>query len=197
MEVILNTDIAGLGEEGDIKNVKDGYARNYLIPKKMAVLNNKRNRSDFEARKEEIEARKAKKREEARSIEEKIKNVSLVIEKKAGDNGKLFGSVTNIEIAEKLIEQGIEIDRRRIEILKPIKVVGDHQIRIRLHESIQPEITVKVDSIDEAERRRASISEEELKKMEEEQAENIHNDESSEEESDSEETTEEEVTTEE
>jgi large subunit ribosomal protein L9 len=168
MEIILKADIPGLGEEGDIKSVKDGYARNYLIPKKIAVINNKRNREEFEAKKEEIEARKAKKREAARTLEERLKTMDITIEKKAGENGKLFGSVTNSEIAEKLLKHDIDIDRRNIELIKPIKVVGEHKVRVKLHESIQPELTIHVVAEGETEKQ---ISEEELKRMEEEQAE--------------------------
>ncbi len=177
MEIILKEDIAGLGEEGDIKDVKDGFARNYLIPKKKAVINNKKNKKEFESRKEEIESRKAKKREAARTLEERLKTMDIIIKKKAGENGKLFGSVTNSEISEKLLEKDIDIDRRNIEIIKPIKVVGEHKVRIRLHESIQPELNVKV--IPEGEEE-TQLSEEELKRMEQEQTETISDDNSEE-----------------
>lgn len=174
MKIILKEDIAGLGDEGDVKIVKDGYARNYLIPKKLAVINNEKNRKMLESKMEEIQARKAKKREEARSIEERIKNMEIIIYKNAGENGKLFGSVTNSEIAEKLLENGLEIDKRKIEILKPIKVIGEHKIKIKLIENIQPEMTVSVARIGEEV---ASISTEKLKIMEEEQIEkSINND---------------------
>jgi large subunit ribosomal protein L9 len=168
MKVILKEDIASLGEEGDIKEVKDGYARNYLIPKKLAVVDNKKNREEFQTRKDEIEARKAKKREEARTLQERIKTIKITITKKAGDNGKLFGSVTNSEISEKLLEQGLEIDRRTIEILKPIKVIGEHPIRIKLHESIQPQINIYVIAEGTEE---SNLSEEELQKLEQDQIE--------------------------
>ncbi len=168
MEVILNEDIAGLGEEGDIKSVKDGYARNFLIPKKLAVINNLKNKKEFEAKRKEIEVRKAKKREEARGIEERIKSIQLVLFKKAGENGKLFGSVTNTEIADKLKELGLEIDKRRIEILRPIKVIGEHLVRIKLHENIQPEMNVQVQKLGDEE---ANIAEDLLEKMEQEQVE--------------------------
>ncbi len=176
MEVILCEDITGLGEEGDIiKNVKDGYARNFLIPKKLAVLNNKKNRKELEAKREEIETRKAKKREEARTIEERIKNLKLVIEKKAGENGKLFGSVTSTEIAEYFLDKGIELDKRKIEILKPIKVIGEHKVRVKLHEHIQPELTVNVVRL--GEEQKTSVSEEKLEKMKEEQVETLEEEE--------------------
>ncbi len=194
MEVILCEDITGLGEEGDIiKNVKDGYARNFLIPKKLAVLNNEKNKKVFEAKREEIEARKAKKREEARTIEERIKNLELVIEKKAGENGKLFGSVTSTEIAENFLDKGIELDKRKIEILKPIKVIGEHKVRVKLHEHIQPELTVNVVRLGEEEK--TSVSEEKLEEMKEEQVETIEEEEEQKTESD--ETKEEEQKTEE
>jgi large subunit ribosomal protein L9 len=169
MEIILKEDIPGLGEEGDIKNVKDGYARNYLIPKKLAVLNNNKNRKILESVLEEINARKAQKREEARSIQERLDNIKVVISKNAGENGKLFGSVTNVEISEKFLEKGLEIDRRKIEIIKPIKVIGEHKIRIRLMENIQPEININVVRV--GEELEDTVSEEELKRMEEEQTE--------------------------
>ena len=136
----------------------------------MAVINNKKNKKLLLQQKEEIEARKAKKREYARTLEEQIKTTKILITKKAGENGKLFGSVTNTEIASEFQKENILIDKRRIEILKPIKVIGEHTIRIKLHESIQPEILIMVAREGDVEMDEVP-PEEELKELEESQVE--------------------------
>ncbi len=145
MKVILNVDVKHLGEEGDVKNVANGYARNYLLPRNLVVVYNETTAALFEARKAEIEARKEVKRQNARSLKEKLESAELVIEMPAGSNGKLYGAVTATVIAEALAKQGFEIERKRIEIPGlAIKSVGNYHATIKLYEAAVAEVKVAV-----------------------------------------------------
>lgn len=116
MKVILNVDVKSLGEEGDVKNVANGYARNFLLPRNLAVPYNDATVLIFEARKAEIEARKDQKRKDSASLKEKLESVNLDLSMPAGSNGKLYGAVTNNVVADALAKLGFEIERKRIEI---------------------------------------------------------------------------------
>lgn len=145
MKVILNTDVTNLGEEGDVCEVKPGYARNYLLPRNLVLLDNRSNRAYIESRRKEIEARKEKKLLEARSTRERIESEPLVFEMPAGENGKLFGSLSSAGISERLEQHGIEIQRRHIDIPeKTIKSVGTHKVGVRLYGDEEAELTVQV-----------------------------------------------------
>ncbi|HNV18426.1 MAG TPA: 50S ribosomal protein L9 [Rectinema sp.] len=135
MKVILNQDIPNLGEIGDIKEVASGYARNYLLPKKMVMVYNEKTEAMFLKRQAEIQAIKEQKRLSSRSLKERIESEPLVISMPAGKNGKLYGAVTSHTIAEELLKKNIEIDRKRIEVPdRTIKSVGNYKILIRLYE---------------------------------------------------------------
>lgn len=145
MKVILNTDVANLGEEGDVCEVKPGYARNYLLPRNLVMLDNRANRALIEARRAEIEERKRKKQKEAQSLRERIESEPMVVEMPAGENGKLFGSLSNAGIAERLEKAGIEVQRRQIEVPeKTIKTVGNFKVRVRLYGEEEATLTVTV-----------------------------------------------------
>ncbi|WP_304222606.1 50S ribosomal protein L9 [Gracilinema caldarium] len=145
MKVILNKDVNPLGEEGDVKDVAKGYARNYLFPRGLAVPYTERNMKVFEARREEIEARKAEKRKDAASLKERLEGTELVITMPAGANGKLYGAVTNQTIADELIKQGFQVERKRIEVPgNHIKSVGKFKIHVKLYESTTAEVTVVI-----------------------------------------------------
>lgn len=138
MEIILKKDIENLGLEFDIVDVKSGYARNYLIPKGYAVLATPKKKAELatilEARKEE----EAKLVADAKAIVEKLKNVSLTITTKAGEKGKLFGSINNASLAEELANKGVELDRKYIKILgNTIKRTGKYEATIRLHREVE------------------------------------------------------------
>lgn len=134
MKVILNEDVKNLGEEGDIVTVKNGYARNFLLPKGWVLPCTKGNLSLLAQKKEAIEKRKAQKREAAKSLKERIESTSLTLQVPAGDTGKLFGSVNNATIAAGLLNQGIEVERKRIEVVGThVKMVGHYQARIKLY----------------------------------------------------------------
>lgn len=145
MKVILNEDVKHLGEEGDVKNVATGYARNYLLPRNLVVVYNETTAAMFEARKAEIEARKEVKRQNAKSLKEKLEAAEITIEMPAGSNGKLYGAVTATVIADALAKLGFEIERKRIEIPGlTIKSVGNYHATVKLYEAAVAEIKISV-----------------------------------------------------
>ena len=147
MKVILNVDVKSLGEEGDVKNVANGYARNYLLPRNLAVPYNDATVAIFEARKAEIEARKEQKRKDSASLKDKLEALTLELSMPAAANGKLFGAVTSHVVAEALAKQGFEIERKRIEIAgSTIKQVGSYKFNVKLYESQVAEVKLNVKS---------------------------------------------------
>lgn len=144
MEVILNKTIDNLGLEGDLVNVKPGYARNYLIPQQIAMPVNKQNLARLQQQKEAIEARLEKERKEAGTLADKLSSVTIEIARRVGDENRLFGSVTSADIADKLEEKGITIDRRTILLNDPIKSLGDTKVMIKVGYQLNTEITVQV-----------------------------------------------------
>ncbi|MDR1930671.1 MAG: 50S ribosomal protein L9 [Treponema sp.] len=146
MKVILNKDLATLGEEGDVKDVAKGYARNYLFPREIALPYTERNIRLFEARKDEIEARKAEKRQDAAGIKEKLEALTPVITMPAGANGKLYGAVTAQTVAEELAKQGFHIERKKIELPgNTVKSVGRFKATVKLYENESAEINITVE----------------------------------------------------
>ena len=150
MKVILNADIKHLGEEGDVKLVAAGYARNFLFPRNLALPYNDTTVAYFESKKEEIEARKAQKRADSASLKEKLDALTLVIKMPAGANGKLYGAVTNLSIADALAKEGYEIERKRIEVPgSTVKMVGKFVAHVRLYEAAVADVTVSVEAQEE------------------------------------------------
>lgn len=136
MKVILNVDVKYLGEEGDIKNVARGYARNYLFPRGMAVLCTEDSLKVLEAKRGEIEERKKAKRQDANSIKERLEALEIKLVMPAGPTGKLYGAVTTQTLFEELAKSGFDIERRRIEIPgNTIKAVGVHTASVKLYEN--------------------------------------------------------------
>lgn len=149
MKIILNQDVPNLGEEGDVCVVKDGYARNYLLPTGAAVLYNNENLSVFKSRAAAIEKRKVAKREASASLKEKLDAVTLKLVVSASDSGRLFGSVTSLMIQEELAKLGFSIERKRIEVAShTIKQVGMYSARIHLYENESS--VIKLDVVSEA-----------------------------------------------
>lgn len=145
MKVILNADLPNLGEEGDICDVADGYARNYLLPRKLVLKYNNQNVALLEGRRESIEKRREDKRKEAMTVKERLEGEPLVISMPAGENGRLFGSVTSATVAENLEKAGIDIERKQVDIpSKTIKSVGTTKIRVRLYDNQEAELLVEV-----------------------------------------------------
>ena len=145
MKVILNVDVKSLGEEGDVKNVANGYARNYLLPRNLAVPYNAATVLYFESRKAEIEARKEQKRKDSASLKDKLEAANIEISMPAAANGKLYAAVTSHIVADVLNKMGFEIERKRIEIPgSSVKVVGPFKATIKLYEAQTAEVVVNV-----------------------------------------------------
>jgi len=144
MQVILKTQVEKLGDEGDVVNVANGYARNYLIPRRLAIEATAKNRRtlDHEKRMESDQA--AKEKRDAQKLATEIANLSCTIRMQAGENDRLFGSVTALDIAAALEEQGIEIDRRKILLDEPIKELGVVTVPARIHPDVTADIKVWV-----------------------------------------------------
>ncbi len=168
MKIILNQDVVNLGEEGDVCVVKDGYARNYLLPTGAAVIYNKTNAALFASRAEAIEKRKVAKRAEAASLKEKLDAVTLELVVPAGESGKLFGSVTSIMVQDALNKLGFEIERKKIEVqTHAIKMTGTYTVTVHLYENESSQIKLVVLSdVDVKERARKAAEEEAKAKAE-------------------------------
>ena len=144
MKVILIDEIRGLGARGDVVNVKDGYARNYLLPKNLAREATPGNLKSIEQERKKWSLLVQQEKEKAQKAAESVKGVKVVIQKRVGENGQLFGSVTANEIADALMAKGIEVDKRRVELSHPIKSLGTHDVEVRLHREVAAQIQVEV-----------------------------------------------------
>ncbi|OGS96479.1 MAG: 50S ribosomal protein L9 [Gallionellales bacterium RIFCSPLOWO2_02_FULL_57_47] len=145
MQIILMEKVTNVGQLGDVVKVKNGYARNYLIPQGKAKRATAANMAEFEARRVELEAADNAKRAEAQARGEKLAGVTVQIVQKAGVDGKLFGSVTNADIATALVQQGFEVEKLQVRMPEGhLKQIGDHRISIALHTDVVVDITVSV-----------------------------------------------------
>ncbi len=144
MKVILKADVEQLGHMGDLVDVKPGYARNFLIPKNMAARATTKNVKVLEHEKRVISARIKKIRQSAEEAAQKIAALSLSIPAQVGEEGKLFGSVSSKDIAEAMLEAGVEVDKRKILLDKPIKEVGTFQVSIKIHHDVTSSVKVEV-----------------------------------------------------
>src|SRR5688572_826144 len=147
MEIILLQKVDNVGGIGDLVRVKSGYARNYLIPQGKATLATAENKAKFELRRAELEAEAAAELAAAQARAKKLEGVTLKIEMQAGEEGKLFGSVGTVDIAEELGKRGIEIERSEIRLPDgPLRSVGDHQVALHLHTDVNVEIKVVIEA---------------------------------------------------
>ena len=144
MKVILLEDVERLGKRGATLNVANGYGRNFLIPRKLAVPATEANRNLAEVHSKKVEVLEAKEEKSASQLKSELENVSITIPMKAGEGDMLFGSVTTASIAEALEKQGFTIDKRRIELEEPIKRLGDHHVSVKLHRKVAAEVKVSV-----------------------------------------------------
>ncbi len=144
MEVILTEDIPKLGNAGDVVRVKAGYGRNYLLPQGKALLATKGRVKDLEHKLRVIEEKIKKTIKEHEDVALRLGKIEIVFAMQAGDEGKLFGSVTSSDITVKLKEQGFDLDRRKISLEEPIKAVGDYEVELKLHREVMAKIKVKV-----------------------------------------------------
>jgi len=144
MDVILREDVDKLGHRGQMVKVAPGYARNFLLPKRLAVAATESNKKIVEQERQAGLRREAKEASEAADLGKMVQAVTITIKQKAGENDQLFGSVTSKDIAEALEAQGYQIDRRKIQLAEPIKTLGEFKVPIRLHREVTVDITVNV-----------------------------------------------------
>ena len=144
MKVILLQDVKGQGKKGEIVNASDGYARNFLLPKKLAVEANESNMKAWKRNKAKEEAAAAEKLADAQAKAKEIKGKTFVLKAKAGEGERRFGSVTNMDVAAALEESGITVDKRNIEMEDHIKTIGQYKVKIKLHPQVKTEIIVDV-----------------------------------------------------
>lgn len=145
MKVILKADIKGVGKKDEVINASDGYARNFLFPKNLAVEANKENMSKLKAKQDSAKYQKNQEKEEALRIADKLSKILLKIKVKAGENGKIFGGVSSKEIAQELLKQNkIEVDKKKIDLKETIKTLGVHNIEIKLFEGVVGKLRIDV-----------------------------------------------------
>ena len=144
MKVILKNDVKGLGREGDLKEVKDGYARNFLLPTGKAVVADKGAVANWERHREQREERDRSVRAEAEATAEKLRELKLEVPVKAGEKGRLFGAVTAHQIADLIRDEGIELDRHALHLREPIKTLGDYKIDVRIMPGVEAAVAVSV-----------------------------------------------------
>jgi large subunit ribosomal protein L9 len=152
MEVILKEDVGKLGARGEVVNVAEGYGRNYLLPKKLAVEATKANKAVIEQMKASSVRKLSKEKGAAELLAKQFDGVSLLFSRKAGEHDALFGSVTSVDIAHELEVRGFNIDRRKIELDQPLKSIGEFDVPIKLHREVTVQIKVTVTKQDSEEK---------------------------------------------
>ncbi|HSB32746.1 MAG TPA: 50S ribosomal protein L9 [Candidatus Sulfobium mesophilum] len=144
MKVFLKEDVKSLGKMGDVVNVAEGYARNFLLPKKFAVEANPKNLKEFEHNKRIIQEKAAKIKDASKATAEKLSAVTLKIKAKAGEEDKLFGSVTTMDISEAFKAEGFDVDRKKIILAEPIKRLGEYTVEVKVHSEVNASVKVQV-----------------------------------------------------
>lgn len=144
MKVILKADVKNFGQIGDIITVKDGFARNFLIPKGLAIEANPKNIKSLEHEKRKIEDIEKKAKSASENLASKIAGLNLIIKAKAGEEEKLFGSITAMDISDALKKEGFEIDKRKIQLEEPIKRLGNYAVNIKIHQDISTKLNINV-----------------------------------------------------
>jgi large subunit ribosomal protein L9 len=144
VKLILREAVPSLGEAGDLVTVRPGFARNFLLPQKKAILATEGNVRELEHKQRVVAAKVAKERKEHEALRDRIQAVALTVRARAGEEGKLFGSVTSVQIAELLAAAGVELDRRKIVLDEPIKELGEHVVEVRLQRDLVARVKVVV-----------------------------------------------------
>ena len=144
MEVILREHVDNLGKRGEIVKVADGYARNYLLPRKLALKATDGNKKHVERERKIVEARESQEKSQAEAIAARLAAVEITIARRVGDTDQLYGSVTAVDIADYLKSQGFEIDRRKLILPEPIKAIGEHTVPLKLHREVTVPLKVRV-----------------------------------------------------
>ncbi len=136
MEVILIENVSNLGAVGDLVKVKDGYARNYLLPKKLAIVATPKNVKQFDHQKRVVAQRMEKMKAAATGLKERVEALTVTITRQAGEEDKLFGSVTSRDVADAMADAGVEVDRRAVQLDAPIKATGNFEVSVKLHQDV-------------------------------------------------------------
>jgi large subunit ribosomal protein L9 len=144
IEIILKEHVEHLGRRGEIVKVANGYARNYLLPRKLALEVTPENKRQIERERAKAEAREAEELQEAEALRTRVEALEIAIARRVGEQATLYGSVTSSDLAEALHERGLPIDRRRIQLADPLKTLGDHEVPVRLHREVTARLRVKV-----------------------------------------------------
>jgi len=144
MEVILREHVDNLGRRGDLVKVADGYARNYLLPRKLALLATDGNKKVIEREKVKFDIQEAEEQKVAQAVADRLATVEIEIARKVGETDALFGSVTNADVADALAAKGFDIDRRKIQLHEPIKKIGEVEVPVKLHRDVVVKLKVKV-----------------------------------------------------
>jgi large subunit ribosomal protein L9 len=144
IEVILREHVDNLGKRGEVVKVADGYARNFLFPRKLALAVTTENKRQIERERAKADAREAEVVKEAESLRAKVEAVELTAARRVGENNVLYGSVTSADVADLLAARGVTVDRRKIHLPEPLKALGDHKVSVKLYRDVLAEITVKV-----------------------------------------------------
>jgi len=144
MEVILREHVDHLGRRGDLVKVADGYARNYLLPRKLALLATDGNRKQIERERAKFEIKELEEQKSAQAVADRIANVEIEISRKVGETEALYGSVTSADVAEALAAKGFEMDRRKLHLPDPIKRLGEYEVPVRLHRDVTVKLKVRV-----------------------------------------------------
>jgi large subunit ribosomal protein L9 len=144
MEVILREHVDNLGRRGDVVKVAPGYARNYLLPRKLALLVTDQNRKLIERERRLAEAREAEERQQAEALASRVTSLELSLARRVGETEQLYGSVTSADLAEALAGKGLQIERRRIQLDEPIKTLGEFTVPVRLHRDVVAQLRVQV-----------------------------------------------------
>jgi|SRR5436190_18871183 len=144
MEVILRQHVDNLGKRGEVVKVADGYARNYLLPRKLALLATEGNKKQIEREREKFEVKEGEERKVAEAMAARVASLEVAISRRVGENDVLFGSVTAADIASALDAKGFEVDRRKLQLADPIKKLGDYDVPLKLHRDVVATVKVKV-----------------------------------------------------
>jgi large subunit ribosomal protein L9 len=144
MEIILKEHVEHLGRRGDIVKVAEGYARNYLLPRKLALTVNEGSKRQIEREKKNAEARELEEKSQAEAYAQRLAQADLSVSRKVGENNVMYGSVTSADVAHALQVKGFEIDKRKIQMPDPLKALGEFKIPVKIHRDVTAEITVKV-----------------------------------------------------
>lgn len=144
MEVILREHVENLGRRGDVVKVADGYARNFLLPRKLALVVSEQNRRQIERERKVVEARELAERQDAEAMALKLAAAEIVLARRVGENDTLYGSVTSADIVEALAEKGFEIEKRKVVLPEPLKQLGEFEVAVKIHHDVPAHVKVKV-----------------------------------------------------